>query len=451
MAQRGRKILIKKEIEGVYVTIAGMVSRTITVSNDNTDITTDTTGEVWRQLLGNTNTFIDVSGDAVFKDDIAMKQLEQDASEGAADNYRLCFENGDSITGIFLPISFEYTGETLNAQKASFTLGSTGQLDLYRFYIYDYTGVWGFADITYRVPGSTYTGPAMDYDSSTGTWLMKVDSRKIYRSTDDGVTWAQVYTAPFSVGAIGSLSSDNNGTWIFIGNTTHCYRSTDAGATWTLTIFATTSTSYREVVDYGNGVWIVAGGEEVQRSTDGGLNWTRVLDSSVSPRKITNDGAGNWLGSLHNSPGLASFTSQDDGLTWQSHSLIYRFGPGYLACGYYNGVWLLVGANRTILRSIDPFNNVWTIAQLASGPADFRSVEYFDDVGFVAGAENNEYQVSVDLGLTWGAVALVPNRPNPQTGTVYVHVGGTFYFATISDGVEGGLYGVENLGLCYGA
>ena len=95
MAQRGRNILIKKQIDGVYVTIAGMVTRTITVSNDNTDITTDTTGEVWRQLMGNVNSFIDISGDTVFKDDVAMKQLEQDAFEGAADNYRIEFENCD--------------------------------------------------------------------------------------------------------------------------------------------------------------------------------------------------------------------------------------------------------------------------------------------------------------------------------------------------------------------
>lgn len=435
MAQRGRNILIKKQIDGVYVTIAGMVTRTITVSNDNTDITTDTTGEVWRQLMGNVNSFIDISGDTVFKDDVAMKQLEQDAFEGAADNYRIEFENCDSITGMFLPLSFEYTGETLNAQKASFTLGSVSTLALGRFSRFDYSNAWAFNSVSANVEAATGYSLAgtltMGYDASTETWLCYIYSSGLnqyqhVRSTDEGDTWEVIPNIdganPFY------MTSNGNGVFIAVITTTDCWRSTDNGDTWTQIFFSAPVAGTPIAYKYANGTWLMISAGGVVRSVDEGLTWTRTFSSGSGANCITTDGAGNWL--MAGNSGWI-WISQDDGVTWVLHTPIPI--ESWYACGYHDGVWFLAGAGSRVLRSTDPFNNVWSIAQtnitVGYSPSIWiNSMEYVTGIGWFFGTLQGKYYLSADNGITFSAIAdVVPNPAESTVNTELSYFGGVFF------------------------
>jgi len=130
MAFKGRNILIKISdglSPGTFTTIGGIRSKTITVNNETTDITTKD-DSAWRVLMADTGIrSISASGSGIFKDDAAINAMENLAFNGAAQEFQLVFPNGDGLQGIFQVASFEHAGEHVDAQTYSITLEAATQ------------------------------------------------------------------------------------------------------------------------------------------------------------------------------------------------------------------------------------------------------------------------------------------------------------------------------------
>ena len=124
MAFKGRNIFLRVLIGSIYTTIAGLQSKTISISRDSVDITTEDEAP-WRQLLSDTGMAnLSISANGIFKDDAAMNLMEDYAVNGTIGTFQILFENGDSINGDFQVTSFEYSTEVGNALVSSISLES---------------------------------------------------------------------------------------------------------------------------------------------------------------------------------------------------------------------------------------------------------------------------------------------------------------------------------------
>lgn len=176
--------------------------------------------------------------------------------------------------------------------------------------------------------------------------------RGVYKTTDGGETWA--FAGLYETGQIGAVSihpGDPNIVWVAANGDAFkpteergIFKTTDGGATWTKTLFVSDSAGAMDVeLQPGNPdvvyAWmsrierkpwsIISGSREggFYKSTDGGVNWTRIMDTGLPNELI---GKGNLAVSAANSnriyalveakPGGGLYRSDDAGETWQDMS-----------------------------------------------------------------------------------------------------------------------------------
>ena len=103
-AFRGRLLLIRVSNGASpesFTTISGMRSKTVRLNNSPVDITDNDTAP-WRTLLADAGLrSVTVSGSAVFQDDAAFATVQDLASRGAIEDFRIEFPNGDVFQGGF--------------------------------------------------------------------------------------------------------------------------------------------------------------------------------------------------------------------------------------------------------------------------------------------------------------------------------------------------------------
>jgi len=292
MALKGRNALIQILFEGSYVTIAGMTTKGISINRETIDLTTDTTGLVWKQLLNDPNASIEISGAAVFKDDLAIRAMENLAYSGETYDFRMVYGNDRAVQGLFAVSNFEYLGQTTDAQRASFTL--TSACDVANT-AQGFAAGWDFIDRGPGASGLSISDPAsqtyanlllknaecIGYDRSAGTWLIACPTFGLlstWRSVDDGVSWVLLNHGQ-AFKAYPVIQSNNNGVWV-LNHGDDYYRSVDDGLTWAL-VYTAPSGVYltygrSKFYDESKNRFIFGGGEYYWYSDDEGLTFTEV-------------------------------------------------------------------------------------------------------------------------------------------------------------------------------
>lgn len=178
-----------------------------------------------------------------------------------------------------------------------------------------------------------------------GTWIGICYGNHFKVSKDNGLTWNQPATAP--VGAQGVVFIGNN-TWI----TSNGYRSTDGGLTWALYGAAAGNPIAFAAMLYTNGVILSFNGSGIRRSIDGGFSWITVngMAAGTSGSSISTDGTGGILACN----GAAAVYSPDYGVTWQNITL----SAGTTAvsfCAFGQGKFIMTGA-QGYMSSVETFD-----------------------------------------------------------------------------------------------
>lgn len=128
-------VLIKVSDGGtpdVFSTVGGLRTKSITINNEQVDITESDTAP-WRVLLGDAGLrSASISGSGLFKDDAAFNRLEDLAFQGSLEDYQMVFGNGDYIQGQFQVASLEYAGDHNGEQQYTLTLESGGVVSMHR-------------------------------------------------------------------------------------------------------------------------------------------------------------------------------------------------------------------------------------------------------------------------------------------------------------------------------
>lgn len=130
-ADKGRNFKLKIHSggsPGTFTAIAGMQSRSLTINNEQVDITNDDTAPQRELLSGAGQKTLSVSASGIFKDDAAINLVEDlaNASTDNSEEFQIVFENNDTYQGSFQITSFEYTGDYNGARQYNISMENLG-------------------------------------------------------------------------------------------------------------------------------------------------------------------------------------------------------------------------------------------------------------------------------------------------------------------------------------
>lgn len=112
---------------GNYVTIAGMRSTSMSINNEQVDVTDK--GDVpWRQLLAVGIRSMELSAAGVFSDGAVIGDIMNDVTSGAIVEFKIISGRGDYFVGLFLVASCERSGEYNQAEQYTLSLASAGAI-----------------------------------------------------------------------------------------------------------------------------------------------------------------------------------------------------------------------------------------------------------------------------------------------------------------------------------
>lgn len=110
---------------GLFQTIAGMRSTSLSINNEQVDVTDK--GDVpWRTLLAVGIRSMELSASGIFSDDLSLADIMNDVTAGSIVNFQVTSGRGDKFQGDFLVASCERSGEYNGAEQYSLSLASAG-------------------------------------------------------------------------------------------------------------------------------------------------------------------------------------------------------------------------------------------------------------------------------------------------------------------------------------
>jgi len=128
---KGRDLLIKVETTpggGTFATIGGLRDASISINQEQVDIT-DKASAPWRQLLADAGgKTIDISGSGQFTDDTNFQVMWDAFSAGDHINYQITSGAGDEFEGAFMVSAIERSGSYNDAENFSLTMNSSGTI-----------------------------------------------------------------------------------------------------------------------------------------------------------------------------------------------------------------------------------------------------------------------------------------------------------------------------------
>lgn len=127
----GKDFLIQKRTAlgppAVYGTIGGMRSTSMSINNEQVDVTDK--GDVpWRQLLACGIRSMSMSGSGIFNDNTVLNGVLADVVAGTIIHLKLISGRGDSFEGDYLITTCERSGEYNGAEQYSLSFESAGSI-----------------------------------------------------------------------------------------------------------------------------------------------------------------------------------------------------------------------------------------------------------------------------------------------------------------------------------
>ena len=130
-AQKGKDLLLKVDSTGtgVFATVAGMRSRTLSLNSETVDITHAESAGRWRELLeGAGSKTARVTGSGVFKDAASDALIRAYVFNGTIRNWQVIVPDFGTIEGPFQITSLDFSGKYDGEVTFDLTLESAGQL-----------------------------------------------------------------------------------------------------------------------------------------------------------------------------------------------------------------------------------------------------------------------------------------------------------------------------------
>jgi TP901-1 family phage major tail protein len=130
-AQKAKDLLLKLDSTGagVFVTVAGLRTRTFAIAADSVDVTHSDSPGRWRELLeGAGQRSARVAGSGLFKDAQSDALVRQYVFDGTIRTWQIVVPDFGTLTGLFQVTSLEYGGRHDGEVTFELALESAGAL-----------------------------------------------------------------------------------------------------------------------------------------------------------------------------------------------------------------------------------------------------------------------------------------------------------------------------------
>ncbi len=190
---------------------------------------------------------------------------------------------------------------------------------------------------------------------SLGTMFAGTADSGIYRSSDNGETWAWITNGgngnAGELTITSSIACDPHGN-LFASLHGQVYKSTDDGLTWNKLNIGSDVTYVRTIVANSEGQVFAGGVGGISRSTDGGTIWSTVFFDETQVYAMTFNSIGDIYAS---GGGCEIFRSTDDGTSWCHVTFVGRspwlYTTRAIAIGADNVIYL--GTDGGVMKSND--------------------------------------------------------------------------------------------------
>lgn len=262
-----------------------------------------------------------------------------------------------------------------------------------------------FTSLSYGQWQNNNPGFGIDYYSLTipdSNEIWAAGSDKIIHSSDGGNSWEIQFQSGNDLYSIKFINNEFGwavGNYIYFGR---AYRTTNGGENWEQLNIPGYHLRAVEFLDYSNG-W-VAGFDEIQKTTNGGLDWTTVPSGTgkyLFDISFINNLEG-WAvgGSPGSTDGGVIIKTVDGGNNWtiNKDSIDSRLEGIFFSDQNYG--WVVGGGNGPkILKTTD--GGITWVEKTSPVYADFNSVEFVNsNIGWVVGSDGKIIH-TVDGGETW--------------------------------------------------
>jgi|GEM_PF-102109 len=130
-AQKGKDLLLKVDTTGagVYVTVAGLRARNLSISAETVEITNTESAGQWRELLTGAGVkSARVTGSGVFKDGASDATIRDYAFNGTIRDWQIIVPDFGTIQGAFQITALEFSGRHDAEVTFDISLESAGEL-----------------------------------------------------------------------------------------------------------------------------------------------------------------------------------------------------------------------------------------------------------------------------------------------------------------------------------
>ena len=130
-AQKGKDLLLKVDSTGagVFVTVAGLRSRSIVFNSETVDITHAESAGQWRELLAGAGAkHARVTGSGIFKDAASDALISDYVFAGTIRDWQVIIPDFGTVAGPFQIAAFELTGRHDGEVAFELSLESAGEL-----------------------------------------------------------------------------------------------------------------------------------------------------------------------------------------------------------------------------------------------------------------------------------------------------------------------------------
>lgn len=131
--QPGRLVLVKVDTTGagVFATIGGGQTKSLTINNEQVDVTNSDSTEQFRELLESAGVkSMSISIKGVFDDDAAFNKVVDYSMGGLIKEFQFVVPGLGTFEGLFLVASVELSGEYKGAAQYSSSFESAGVIIL---------------------------------------------------------------------------------------------------------------------------------------------------------------------------------------------------------------------------------------------------------------------------------------------------------------------------------
>lgn len=131
------------------------------------------------------------------------------------------------------------------------------------------------------IPQENYAGKLTMADKNTGYFAAGNNNLSLlFKTTDGGNTWTDIYTAAYQVINI-AAPDDNN---VFVNSYSAIYKSTDGGKTWSISLPQNFNNAPNAVYFYNSMLgFVLLYNGQMLRTVDGGQNWTNITMPTTEP------------------------------------------------------------------------------------------------------------------------------------------------------------------------